>query len=110
MLRDESALLFENIFDPWTGEVAEKSKSTVKSIIERADASGKDAIFKWYINVITPYLKEHAKAEFMKTGFKNGDTNNYPITCLLKKISLEHDIINENDKDKFTFEVWHCSL
>ena len=102
--------MFDSIFEPWDGEFTKRSKDIVKSIIERADMACKNQIFKWYINVVTPYIKKQAVKEYERKGFKNGDTDNYPIHCLLIKIVIKYNILNENDENKFNFDVWIASL
>ena len=48
-------------------------------------------------------LKDAAREEGnnQKDKFDPKNTNLYPMTCLLRNIAIEHDIINELDKEKF---------
>ena len=86
------------------------AKERVQSVIERADASGRDQIFKWYINAVSPMLKQFAVEEFSKENFNIGDTIRFPITSYIRYIIVYLDIIDEMDKRKFTFEVWKSCL
>ena len=63
VLRDEAQILFEAIFKPWKGELTEITKRNVKTKINYADAAGRNRIFDWNINVVSPALKEQAYME-----------------------------------------------
>lgn len=64
------------------------------------------------MNAISPILKNQAKNEGLNHGdkFDPKKTDEYPITCLLRYIAIEHDIINELDKEKFTLDVFKSGL
>ena len=57
-------------------------------------------------------MKDQASLEGRnkKEGFKPTDTNNFPISSLLRHIALTHNIINELDTDKFSIKVYHSGL
>jgi len=63
VLRDEAQVLFDRIFEPWTGAVTEKAKENVRMKIEIADACGRNQVFKWYINFVSPLWKAQALKE-----------------------------------------------
>ena len=58
VLRDEALVLFDNIFKPWSGELTEMTKRNVRSKINYADAAGRNKIFDWRLNVVSPILQE----------------------------------------------------
>ena len=61
---------------------------------------------------MSPTLKQQAANEGNnhEDKFDVTKTDAYPITCLLRHLALEHDIINEVDREKFTLEVFKDGL
>ena len=82
-IRDNVSIIIEQILSPWDGTVADDSKNTVKSLIERADACGRNTTFKWYVNSVIPLLRQQASKEGKLSSFDGGDSIKYPISCLL---------------------------
>ena len=72
------------------------------------EQAAKDKIFQWYINHVSKYWKIQAEKEG-ENDIKFDDTNDQPITNMLRNIAMKYDIINENDKDKFDFNTW-CDM
>ena len=64
------------------------------------------------MNSVSPILKNQAKTEGnnQTENFDIKKTNEFPITSLLRYIAIEHDIINELDKEKFTLDVFKSGL
>ena len=108
LLREEAKVLFERIFELWTGTVSEKAKQNVKSKIEIADACGRNKVFKWYLDSVSPLWKAQAVRESKneKNWRWNGDQIElFPMRHMLIRLAQAHDIINEGDKEKLTMEV-----
>jgi hypothetical protein len=87
-----------------------RSLYDVQNKIDVADQAGRNASFKWYVEIISEMMKTQAAKEGNKNGFARGKTDDFPISCMLQHIALKYNIINQQDEDKYTIEVFKSAL
>ena len=106
-IRDEVKLIMGQLLDKWDGKLSELTKKSLLSSIELADEAGRNKIFGWYINKVSPLIQEQCKVEAKISGYVF-DTNVMPITmfllCFYDAFGVCHHL------DEFNFEMWEYAL
>ena len=56
-IRDEVKLILNQLLDTWDGKFSKLTKKSLQSSIELADEAGRNKIFGWYINKVSPLIR-----------------------------------------------------
>ena len=108
-LREEVKETMTMLLEKWDGKYSKLAVDSLLENIEKAAEAGRNVIFGWYINQVSPIIRKQCKEESKNINYVF-DTNVMPITVFLLSFFEKFGLSNPDDRDQFNFTHWEYAL
>ena len=107
-IRDEVKETVTLLLEDWDGKYTKLAIDSLHQSIEMADEAGRNEIFGWYINYVSPIIRNWCKEESKNSTYVLDDANVMPITKFLLDFFEKFYLCHADDP--FDFTHWEYAL